>query len=574
MKRVCPIGVVLLALSGAMPCMAQSRDPGVRDVAKMFSAPAVQKADERLKDLHRDGGWDVFIETIDSLKDQTIEQRARSDAQVLNAHGLVVVISKADHKLDVQPSRSAEKVFTKDKVSQIVRLMTESFKSKEYDKGLLDAVAAIEDDARVVGVRDSAKMFSADAVKKANESLAALRRKSRWQVVVETVDSLKGQTPAERAIANGKAMNVHGLSIVISKGDHRLTVEPSDSARKTFTKAKTEAIAETIERDFKAKEYDKGLLDAVAAIESDVASNVVATSTPALPASAAPPAPPLKPVAAAKPVEPPSAIPPTVIAQPVPAADGNGTSKLPMIVIAVVGVLFLFWIVSMARRRREPVPPPQGWQQPPQPQPGYAPQGPRPGPPGYLPPGPPAPGYAPGPGYGPAPGYGPPPPQHGGGLGGFAAGALGGLGGAIAGNILYDQFGRPHQGGAPVVPPHEHSAGGVFPPAQPTPGQEPPRETFDPNAGATGDWGADNNQAAPPPDQWGGDAGASGDWGAGQPAADAGASGDWGSGEPAAEEPGPTGDWGGGSEEPDASGDWGGDAGAPDAPDQDQGGSW
>jgi len=74
-------------------------------------------------------------------------------------------------------------------------------------------------------------------------------------------------------------------------------------------------------------------------------------------------------------------------------------------------------------------------------------------------------------------------------MGNFAAGALGGLGGAIAGNILYDQFGRPHHAPAPGAPPHEHSAAGVFPPTAPGPGQEPPRETFDPNAGATGDWG-------------------------------------------------------------------------------------
>ena len=89
-----------------------------------------------------------------------------------------------------------------------------------------------------------------------------------------------------------------------------------------------------------------------------------------------------------------------------------------------------------------PPPPPQG---------GYAPAppqgpGPRPalpyGQPGYGPP--PGPGYPAGgygPGYPPGGGYGPPPPRQG---GGFVSGALGGLGGAVLGNILYDKFGHPH----------------------------------------------------------------------------------------------------------------------------------
>src|SRR5262249_48028512 len=110
MKRTCPIGVVLLVLSTTMPCLAQSRDPGGRDAAKMYQTDTVDKANEHLKALQRDGGWQVFIETIDALKNQTIEERALADAKALNAHGLVVVISKADHKLEVQPSRSAEKV--------------------------------------------------------------------------------------------------------------------------------------------------------------------------------------------------------------------------------------------------------------------------------------------------------------------------------------------------------------------------------------------------------------------------------------------------------------------------------
>ena len=44
------------------------------------------------------------------------------------------------------------------------------------------------------GVRDHAHMFSAEAIKKADTALGKLRGQTRWQVVVETVDSLEGKT--------------------------------------------------------------------------------------------------------------------------------------------------------------------------------------------------------------------------------------------------------------------------------------------------------------------------------------------------------------------------------------------
>lgn len=555
MKRIRPIeAALLLLLGGAAPCLAQTREPGVRDAARMFSPDAVAKADARLRDLARDGGWQVFVETIEALENQTIEDRARADARGLNVHGLIVVISKRDHKLDFQPSRSAEKVFTKEKLARLVKRMSADFGDKKFDQGLLDTVAAIENDARVVGVRDTAKMFSPDAIRKANAALAAIRQQNQWQVIIETVESLDGQTAAERAAANGEAMNVRGLSIVIAKKEHKLDVVASKSARPMFTREKTAAIARAIEGDFHAKQFDKGLLDAVAAIEADACGEPLV--------AAAPPAPtklgvPLKAEKAAPPLP------------AVPGAEPARTPNvLPMVLIGVVGILALLWMISLARRRASVPPPQQGWPQPQprQPEPGTIPP-PRPAQTGY---GPPPAGY--GPGYGPGPGYPPPPPQHGGGLGSFAAGALGGLGGAIAGNILYDQFGRPHHPDGVGTPP-DHTAAGVFPPAHPNTTVEPPRETFDPNAGASGDWSGDDRQSAPPPDAWEGAEGASGDWGTGAPDQDTGTTGDWGGNEPAADDAGATGDWGGDSGSADADADAGGDWGG-GASDQDAGGSW
>ena len=124
------------------------------------------------------------------------------------------------------------------------------------------------------------------------------------------------------------------------------------------------------------------------------------------------------------------------------------------------------------------------------------------------------------------------------------------------GNILYDQFGRPHTPEGHPLPPHAAVPGEVLPPdgrVEPLP--PPSSETYDPNAGAGGDWGGDPN------------AGARGDWGDGGSATaedSAGGEGEWGSDAPESfDEPAGSDDLGGDG----AGGDWGGG-------DDDQGGSW
>ena len=129
----------------------------------------------------------------------------------------------------------------------------------------------------------------------------------------------------------------------------------------------------------------------------------------------------------------------------------------------------------------------------------------------------------------------------------------------MVGNILYDKFGRPHD---PATAPQQgfpHHGGSMLPPTQDVnPGAWPenpqpspqPAESYDPNAGAGGDWGT------PEPVQ---DQGAGADWGTPdpqpEPAPEQG--GDWGAPDPQPQpepepEPDQGGDWGGGGE-PDTS---------------------
>jgi uncharacterized membrane protein YgcG len=680
MNRMLPIGLALALFAAveAAPCRAQSVNSGVRDRAHLFSSEAARQAELALQTIEREDHWQVLVETIDSLNGQDAHERAIADAKDRKIQGLLILVSKNDHKVWTQPSESARKVFSGARTQEIRDRMAKAFKAGDFDEGLREAVAVIQKDVAAaasptaagsvkVGVRDQAKMFSPEAVQKANQALQALQRETRWQVVVETVDSLDGQTARDRAIADAEKQGPRGLIILVSKNPHKIAVEPSHSTKVVFSKERAEAIAASLSRSFKEGKFDQGLLAAVAEVRKDagVAPELTETGKEAAPkkettgdqpASATAPeeATPKenakeKESAESKPApvtaltdraekQAPSKGAPLAASAPAAApapeedqkafgepAPRQGSNVLPLILLGV-GVLVFLWLLSRVfRRPRQPAyggpAPGMGGQ----PQPVEPPVGPAPAPgygPAPRPPAPPAakPGYAPGvpptasPGYGPAGppvansgypaggyGYGaPPPPQSPG--GGFMSGALGGLGGAIVGNILYDKFGHPHP--ASEAPPtgSVYNTGGMAPPVHPGGEVVPPApsETYNPDTGAVADWGGGPEQGQPTGEWSGtGDAGAEADWSSGgtQEAAsespaggewsetgDAGAVADWGTeGGASGEGAGAEADWGG-SEEPagtdDSAGtDWsggddggGGDWGGDD--DQSQGGSW
>lgn len=620
--------------AGTSPPSASAQGgAGVRDNAKLFSAPAIARGEEALTALRRASGWQILIETVDSLGGESIDRVAARRAQAANPNGLYLLISKNDHKYHALAHPRARHTFTKAGIDAVLKPLKDDLAAKDFDKALADAIEEARKVAVVsratderVGVRDTARMFSAAAIEKADEVFLGLHRDAGWQIIVETIESLDGQDPVPRAKAEAESSKIRGLFVLIAKAEHKTQAIASESAARVFPREKSDAIVAAFNGPFKARDFDKGLLDGTESIRmtvlpnglqlrqsplggrgTDVAPNAPPRSGPAEASEKAP-----SKSEAGKAREAPASPPP-------PSEERAEAAKPNYILYAAIGlgavaVLYiLIRAVSRPAQTASPMPtqspyaPGPGYAPPvggaPQPPPGYAPPGRPAPPPGYAgtgrpvpPPGyaPPAPGYPPPPGYAPG-GYAPAPPMMGGGGGGFVSGALGGLGGAIAGNILYDKFGRPHEA------PHTHeghyqeghvgTGGGSAPPAPEHYEPAPRSETFDPNSGAGGSW--DAPQAPAPAEEWS-DAGAGGNWGGEAPAPESAAGGSWdapqeeaggswGSDQP---EPAAGGDWGGSSEPavgewsspPDdggtsAGGDWG-DAPQESDPDQGAGGGW
>ncbi len=326
--------------------------------------------------------------------------------------------------------------------------------------------------AAASSIRDDAGLFSPDAVREAEAKLNQVEREMGISTTIETIASLQGEPIGEAAIERARATHTEGLFILIPKQEHRIWVLASKHYTKSITGEHRKAVEQAFISGFKKGDFDAGLKDGTQTIARELTA-AQSESGGHLRQAGAPPVGPLRGRPGVR-----------------PGANSFGLGSLLGIGLLIVAVLVGIRLIGSLFGG------------------GRGAYGPGAGAPGM------GPGYGGGgPGYGP--GYG------GRGGGGIFSSILGGLGGAMAGNWLYDQFsGRNHGGG------NYADTTGSAPDAAPTSGG----------------------------DEWGGGAGTGGDWGGGDAGGDGGGGGDWGGGG--------GGDWGGGG-----GGDWGGGGGG-------DGGSW
>lgn len=320
-------------------------------------------------------------------------------------------------------------------------------------------------------IRDRAGLFSASAVKKAEAALERLERNTRIPVVIETIESIpdlppgagskeKGQAVEQLAEKRAGELGQVGVYLLISRRDQVFSkVLVRDAFASRLPRAQRLKIRDALLGEFKAQRFDEGLASITSLLDQSLS---VAH------------APPVR--AAADPL-----LPNRANAQG--AKFGLGT--LLLIGLGIFAVLVVLRGLGNLSRRGADYPAQMGM------------GGPRPGM---------GPGM--GPGFG-QPGYGYGAPRG----GGFFSGMLGGLGGAIAGNWLYDQFSGRHSGG------FHHDASSYTPGSPSSPESGGFQGGDDYNGGGTS-W---EDSGGTPGGDWGGSDGG-GDWGGG------GGGGDWGGG--------------------------------------------
>jgi uncharacterized membrane protein YgcG len=270
-----------------------------------------------------------------------------------------------------------------------------------------------------VSIVDRADFFSTDAKKQALQTIRQLRRDKQVEVRVETYEELppekaaevRGMSARERAVffqqwlkELAKREQANGVFILICKEPSHLRVGISTELhRRGFTDDERDAISERLLNGFREKDYDKGLLDAIAYIDTAAgrASSAKSGASSPVPTRSEPRADQSRPGTRRE-------------------SSGIGAGLGGLICLGVVGFIVVMVVMMVARMfRRSPAA--GGYGQPMQ------------GPQGYG-------GYQ--------GGYGGP---MGGGGGGMFGGLMSGIGGALLGNYMYDRWNQPtgHSGHQP-----------------------------------------------------------------------------------------------------------------------------
>jgi uncharacterized protein GlcG (DUF336 family) len=138
-------------------------------------------------------------------------------------------------------------------------------------------------------IRDSAGLFSKEALRQAEAELQKVERSTRIPVVVETVESLRGEPIEEEAMKRARQLGSGGVYILMSKDDHKLSsILIRRQLADRLPEAKRGAIRDAIVEDFRKRAFDAGLLRGVQMITESLVST--APSAPSAPAIAMAPA--------------------------------------------------------------------------------------------------------------------------------------------------------------------------------------------------------------------------------------------------------------------------------------------
>lgn len=150
--------VALLGLLAARPVLAVA--PVIKDEGKFFSAEAIQKANEGIREIARQTGRDLLVETFPSVPADQVEKvkamsaderaefwrtwaRQRADQAVVN--GVYILVCRTPSHLYVEVTPKARSVFGADAAGRLRSVLLENFRSKRYDDGLLAAVKLVRD---------------------------------------------------------------------------------------------------------------------------------------------------------------------------------------------------------------------------------------------------------------------------------------------------------------------------------------------------------------------------------------------------------------------------------------------
>jgi hypothetical protein len=137
-------------------------------------------------------------------------------------------------------------------------------------------------------IHDEGKFFSPDAIKQANDIIREISRQSGRDLLIETfpsvpadqADKVKAMSTDERtkffrqwAEERARQAVVNGVYILVTKEPRHLEVLYTEKARDAFGQEAYEKLRAELLKDFRAQQYDGGLLAAAKFVQERFAKS-------------------------------------------------------------------------------------------------------------------------------------------------------------------------------------------------------------------------------------------------------------------------------------------------------------
>lgn len=113
----------------------------VIDPIQFFTKDAIQNANQKIQEIKSKTGKEFVLETIETTEPTDPSSFAMDRAKSLKVNGVYVLISKKDKKIEIKVGNKTKSVFTANDSSNLKSKLIESFKTKNFDSGLENAVS-------------------------------------------------------------------------------------------------------------------------------------------------------------------------------------------------------------------------------------------------------------------------------------------------------------------------------------------------------------------------------------------------------------------------------------------------
>jgi glc operon protein GlcG len=162
----------------------------VRDTAGIFSTDAVRRARESLEKIEKSTGVPILIETIETLKGETVDEVATRLARRSGTQGVFILVARKETKIEVLASRRYAETLPRSARTKVRTAFIEAFRNVSFDQGLSRGIAAIE--AELATARKEGKLPQAEKPEVRDELPRPLLPRSSARNGADSFAALRG----------------------------------------------------------------------------------------------------------------------------------------------------------------------------------------------------------------------------------------------------------------------------------------------------------------------------------------------------------------------------------------------